>query len=364
MRVLSISADRSKRGVLYPGTSAFKRQEAYAKEFGSLDIIGFSRKKDGAKRIETGALRVFPTNSISRFFYGLDAIRIARTLPKPDVVTVQDPFETGIIGWWIARKFQVPLHVQIHTDFHSPRYQIMNLMNYFRVNSGISHFVLRQAKRIRVVSERVKQEMLKTYPFLRVPISVLPIFANIEAMRVGLRDHALDAKLSRFGTKLLVVARLEHEKNVLLALLSFASSAPRDTCLVIVGSGKEMNALENHAKDLNVRDRVFFEGEKDATPYYTLADLILVPSLYEGYGLVIVEALAAGKPVLSTDVGIAREAGAIVTTEEKFADSLAKWFENGPRTGELKNYPYKNFDEYVRAYCDDIKACVKAEKTQ
>ena len=60
--------------------------------------------------------------------------------------------------------------------------------------------------------------------------------------------------------------------------------------------------------------------------------------------------------MLSTDVGIAREAGAIVTTPEKFAESLSEWFKNGPREGHLESYPYKDFDEYVRAYCDDIVA--------
>ena len=110
---------------------------------------------------------------------------------------------------------------------------------------------------------------------------------------------------------------------------------------------------------MNVESRVFFEGARDAALYYALADLILVPSKYEGYGLVIVEALAAGKPALSTDVGIAREAGAIVTSEQNFATDLTRWFESGPRAGGLKNYPYKNFEEYVRAYCGDVLAAAR-----
>ena len=88
---------------------------------------------------------------------------------------------------------------------------------------------------------------------------------------------------------------------------------------------------------------------------------MLCPSKYEGYGLVIVEALAAGKPVISTDVGIAREAGAIVVREEKFVEALKEWFVGGPRVGELRDYAYKNFDEYVRAYREDIAACASKE---
>ncbi len=106
-------------------------------------------------------------------------------------------------------------------------------------------------------------------------------------------------------------------------------------------------------------DHVFFEGQKDASAYYGIADLVLVTSKYEGYGLVIAEALASGKPVLSTDVGAARELGAILAASEKFGEALAEWFKSGPRTAVLQNYPYKNFDEYVRAYCDDIRSCAK-----
>ena len=78
--------------------------------------------------------------------------------------------------------------------------------------------------------------------------------------------------------------------------------------------------------------------------------------------MVIVEALAAGKPVLSTDVGIARDAGAIVAPTEGFADALAKWFTNGPRTGTLRSYPYQDLTAYVKAYCGDIAACTEREK--
>jgi len=358
MRVLQIGADRSKRGILFRGSPAFKRQEAYAKQFGHLDIIGFSLRSDGAKPVDEGALRVYPTGSPAKWRFGFDALRIARRLGRPDVVSVQDPFETGLVGWWIARKYKVPLHVQIHTDFLSPEYARLSLLNRIRIR--IAGFVLRRAAGVRVVSERIKNSLERQYN-VAIPITTLPIFVDIDRVR-GAADATVTSRFGRFRTRALVVSRLEPEKNVALALQAFASSAPTDSCLIVVGTGTEKVSLQHFAKRLNVAERVFFEGEHDAAPYYAFSDIVLVPSKYEGYGLVAVEALAAGKPVLSTDVGVAREAGAIVTTGEKFADALAEWFKSGPRTGELKNYPYKNFDEYVQAYCDDIESCIKAQK--
>ncbi len=357
MRVLTISADRSKRGALFPGTPAFKRQEAYAKQFGDLDIIGFSRKSDGAQSIDAGTLHAHPTNSSSRSLYWLDALRIAKKLPRPDVVSVQDPFETGLVGWWIARRFKVPLHVQVHTDFLSPQYARLSMLNRIRVL--IAGFVLRRARCVRVVSQRIKQSIAQRY-VLSSPITVLPIFADLQRF-VSRTVLDADERFSSFRHRLLVVARLEPEKNVACAIRAFSCAAPNDACLVIVGDGSERGMLELLVRRHRLSSRVFFENPRDIEPYYKLADIILVPSKYEGYGLVIIEALAAGKPVLSTDVGIAREAGAIVTTEDKFADALAEWFKSGPRTAELKNYPYRNFDKYVRAYCDDIIACANGK---
>ena len=353
MNVLQISADRSKRGILYPNSPAFKRQKAYAQRFGRLDIIAFSLKSDGAKVIEDSNLHIYPTNSSSRFLYGIDAKRVARKLPRPDVISVQDPFETGLVGWWIARKFGAPLHVQVHTDFLSPEYARLSMLN--RVRVFVAGFVLKRAQRVRVVSERIKKSIEERY-HIDKPISVLPIFVDVEKFRNAgpqpfpyLKDRI----------KLLVVARLEPEKNVQLAVRAFAEAAPENACLIITGEGtmKEV-IMQERARHPSVFERVFFsEGETNLPAQYKAADLVLVPSLYEGYGLVIIEALAAGKPVLSTDVGIAREAGAIVTTPEKFAEALAQWFKDGPREGQLKNYPYANFDEYVQKYCDDIYVC-------
>ncbi len=359
MRVLAISGDRSKRGVLHVGSPAFKRQEAYAKQFGNLDVIVFSRRSDGTKGVEVGALRVYPTNSTSRFFYGFDAIRTALRLPKPDIVTVQDPFETGLVAWLITALRRVPLHVQIHTDFLSPAYAELSFVNRMRVR--IAKLVLKRASGIRVVSGRIKASLEGANWRLVRSVSVLPIFVDVDGVR-GAPDASITSRFGSFRTRALVVSRLEPEKNVSLAIQAFAEAAPEDSCLIIVGTGSEAPSLQHFAKRLNVAGRVFFEGNKDAPDYYRFCDLVLVPSKYEGYGLVTVEALAAGKPVLSTDVGIAREAGAIVTSEQNFTTDLKKWFESGPRTGELKNYPYANFEEYVHAYCNDIMACTNGKK--
>jgi len=208
------------------------------------------------------------------------------------------------------------------TDFLSPEYAKHSFLNRLRVFAA--GFVLRRAARIRVVSERIR-DSLKTKNYkLKTKPTVLPIFVDVESFRNTRTDESLAKRFAGFGTRILVVSRLESEKNVALAIRAFAKCAPKDSCLIIVGKGSEKPRLLRIAEELGVSNRVFFEGAEAPIKYYKLANLVLAPSLYEGYGMVIVEALASGVPVLSTDVGIAQETGTIVAPQEKFAELFAE----------------------------------------
>lgn len=351
MKILSIGTDRE---VLNPLSESAKRQIAYGEHFDSLMIIVLSIVSHGPVSLSE-KVKVFSTCSDSRFVTGLGALLLARDLPKPDVVTVQDPFETGLIGWLIARLRGAKLHVQVHTDLFAPAFRHTSLN---RLRFLIARFVLPHADRVRVNSNRIKEGIAKNQ-LSTAPVTVLPIYTDIAKFQSA---HAgiLAGRFSKFKARLLVVARLEKEKNVMLAIDSFAKVAPHDVCLIIVGDGRERRALEKRAAQLGLSVRIFFEGKTDPLPYYAAADLLLVPSLYEGYGNVIIEALAAGKPVLATDVGIALDAGAYVTDPEHFADALKEWLEKGDRVGVLKQYPYQSFEEYVQKYTDDIKQTARS----
>ena len=305
---------------------------------------------------------LYPTNSSSRIGRVFDAVRIGRSLRRADVVTVQDPFETGLVGLYVARFFRAAFHVQVHTDFLSPAYARHSLLNHARVH--IAHFVLSRADGVRVVSERIRNSLLASRWSLKNAPKILPIFVDVQRFRLPPKENSLRSRFALFMLRVLIVSRLEREKNVALGISAFASAAPNNACLIIVGGGSEEGSLQRVARQKNIVERVFFEGKHDPASYYAIADLVLFPSKYDGYGMVIVEALAAGKPVLSTDVGVARESGAIITSEERYADALKEWFGHGSRSAELKNYPYNNFEDYVRAYQDDLAACVRYQKTQ
>jgi|SRR3989344_3595189 len=341
--------------VFQHGSPVHERILAYTDCFSTTDIIvmcGKGFQKEEARPY----VWLHPTNSRSRLWRVLDAIRIGRHVPRADVVTVQDPFETAFAGLFIAKKVGARLHVQVHTDPFAFSYFTHSIINLIRVHLAL--YILRRADGIRVVSDHVRRS-IEAHLRPKHPIAVLPIFVDVDRIRQSRAPQEFADRFTKFKTRVLVVARLEPEKNVELAIHSFAEGAPSDSCLIIVGSGSEREKLEQLAKESSASDRILFEGKQEAIPYYKIADLVLVPSHYEGYGLVIIEALAAGKPVLATDIGIAREMGAIIASPEEFPAAILKWFESGPRTARLSHYPYHDFDEYRHAYCADIAVCAR-----
>lgn len=350
MRILSIGTDRK---LFEAGSAARERQLAYAKELGHLDVIVFTRGETCAA-FSDGVLAVHPTRSASRLTYGFGAWRIARSLTRPELVTVQDPFETGLIGLCVARRFGVPLHVQVHTDFTSAAFRRLSLVNQIR--SHIAWFVLRRAARVRVILSRTKDDLIAAG--ITAPIEVLPIFVDTERYASLMRE-----KHPRWKIDALYIGRLEREKHPCLALdaVAAARKAGHDIGLTVVGEGSELEMLKQKARDAGLESRVEFVGwQQDISRYLARADVVLVPSRYEGYGLVIVEALAAGVPVIATDVGVAREAGAIVAPERHFTATLLQWLADGPRNASLVSYPYRDFDDYVARWCADVQATSKA----
>jgi glycosyltransferase involved in cell wall biosynthesis len=103
------------------------------------------------------------------------------------------------------------------------------------------------------------------------------------------------------GARILNVGRMTAEKNQKLLLEAFARM-PGYARLIICGEGELRGELEAHAAELGIAGRVAMPGfVVDPTPFYRSADLFALSSDYEGFGVVLVEAMRAGLPVVSTD---------------------------------------------------------------
>lgn len=104
------------------------------------------------------------------------------------------------------------------------------------------------------------------------------------------------------GARVVTVASMKAQKNLPLLLHAFARLQRVDACLMLVGDGVMRTDLEQLANTLGIVNQVVFAGfQDDPTPFYHSADVFVLSSDYEGFGNVIVEALACGTPVVSTD---------------------------------------------------------------
>jgi len=172
MYVLMISTDRK----IFEETSAVRaRMAEYASLFEKLEIVVFAQKSEGFSIVQIAPnCRIYSTNSLTPLFYIWDALKQGRKILKGEipagwVITCQDPFETGLVGWWLTREFCIKLNLQVHTDVFNPFFITESIKN--RIRAWLAKKLLPKADSIRVVSERIKKSI--------TTISVIIIMINI-----------------------------------------------------------------------------------------------------------------------------------------------------------------------------------------
>lgn len=305
MKLLVIGTDVS---MFRDGTDARERLGAYGRLFDELHVIIYTPRGFTPQALTSGA-RLYPTNSRWFLVRPLDAARLGRRIIRAhgtDLISVQDPAESGLAGWLLKRSTGLLLHVQLHADFFSRHFRRNSWKEWLRY--WLARFIVPRGDAFRVVSQRIADSLSSKFKIQKSKITVLPIFVDRERIVGQQPAFNLRKKYPEFDFIILMVSRLVREKNFRLALEAFAGllrEFPR-TGLVIVGDGPEHEKLKVKSDQLRIAASVRFEGwQEDLVSYYKTADLYLLTSNFEGYSRSVVEAAAAGLPVVMTDVGVA-----------------------------------------------------------
>ena len=187
----------------------------------------------------------------------------------------------------------------VHPRFRTARWR--RVAASFLLQSQVS-----RCARIITVSAWMKTEIQARRGLGNVPVAVVPNAVDRECFRSGglgpevLTDRGLEA-----GAYLLHVGHREPRKNLpfLVEVLKVLVERGRDLRLVLVGRRKGRYAVpERRARKLRIEDRLILlddVSDGELPPLYRGAHTVLVPSLYEGFGMTALEAVAAGAPVLA-----------------------------------------------------------------
>lgn len=178
---------------------------------------------------------------------------------------------------------------------------------------GLKRFVLERCDGVTMVSHAIRREA-ERLGCAGIPMEVMPMGVDTALFHPASRDERLRRELAPNGPLVLFVGRLSEKKGVryLLEAMPRVLEALPELTLLIVGEGEERGALEALARSLGILgSRVIFCGgvpHASLPRFYATADVFVGPSVVagggdaEGFGLVFVEALACGCPVIATDL--------------------------------------------------------------
>jgi glycosyltransferase involved in cell wall biosynthesis len=218
---------------------------------------------------------------------------------NPDIIHVVNPAVVGLSGIYYAKRYGIPLMASYHT--HLPEYLkhyglgalepvmwelIKNVHNQAEINLCTSNAMVEALSSHGVEQVDLWQRGVDTDTFR-------PDLASRD-MRDRLSQGHPDAPL------LLYVGRLSAEKEV-DRIKSVLESIP-DARLALVGNGPHRAALESHFADTHTNFVGYLHGEELGTAYAS-ADAFIFPSRTETLGLVLLEAMAAGCPVVAANSG-------------------------------------------------------------
>lgn len=201
---------------------------------------------------------------------------------------------------------------------------------------------VKKASHIFVVSENTRKDLLKRFKYPAARVHLVPC-----APSDFYREPAKPEDLAKFREKLglpeqfiLAVGTLEPRKNFGTLIKSFVliKSKLPDSKLVIVGKkGWKYKHIEDRLKEFKLEKDVIFPGyleAEDLKKIYALATVFVFPSLYEGFGIPPLEAMASGCPVVSSNVAslpeVVGDAGILIDPKNarKIADSVVSLIEN------------------------------------
>jgi glycogen synthase len=258
----------------------------------------------------------------------------------------------------LARRFDAPLVTTIHATEHG-RHQGWVEKHPQSYIHGVERWITNRSDRVIACSFYMREQIADIFGVEEERVSVIPNGIDPGDLRVQDAPELADLR-SKFAAPdeklVLLIGRLVYEKGFQLALEAMPrliESLP-GTRFLVAGSGTHEEALRQQAAELGLLEHGTFLGwigDDVLHSLYRIADVCVVPSIYEPFGLVALEAMASGCPCIVADTGGLRE---VVPHEEaglrfqaRDPDSLGAMVERVLTDSELRSRLVAEASEHV-----------------
>jgi glycosyltransferase involved in cell wall biosynthesis len=227
---------------------------------------------------------------------------VKRNWGKPDVTHANILTRTGVLAYILHHKEHIPYVITEHWT----RYLDTNYSYTGFLRKKVTEYVVKQAKYILPVSQSLKDAMISNGLYN----------ANYQIIDNVVDDffYKNQDKISRSKKRILHVSCFaERQKNIkgILHAIKRVSNERNDFEVIIVGTGIDYESVVEEARNLNVLDTiVHFVGEQtpqQVSDWMHQSDFFVLFSNYENCPVVLLESLACGIPIISTEVGNAHE---------------------------------------------------------
>jgi N-acetyl-alpha-D-glucosaminyl L-malate synthase BshA len=209
---------------------------------------------------------------------------------------------------WIAKEMlrAEGRDISVITTLHGTDITIVGQDHSFH---AITKFSIERSDRVTAVSEFLKEETLRAFGCSGCDVEVIHNFIDPAVYDRSRYDPMLRHQVGDGKKILMHISNFRPVKRVLDVVRAYAGVRREiPSALVMVGDGPDRSAAEEEARNLGIERDVHFLGRIDAVaPLLASADLFLLPSDRESFGLSALEALACGVPAIAYNVGGIRE---------------------------------------------------------
>ena len=311
-RLLILTSDQR---VYTVGSEAHSHLLELEAMFAEVHVIVLGRKKrtEGVQRVGTA---VWVYTSASRFWWRMafDARRVAKKELsfgggfRPDIIIADDPFEAGLAGLLIAKRYQRPFQVHVKIDFLDAGFKHRQKLNKWR--AAIARYVLKRTTCIRTQTAYMQKRVMDKYKRAASQVEVLPIFYDLSAWRSAIPIVDIKDLYPEFKFVLLHVSTmnaLSYTAAVIDGLFYILRQYPT-IGLVILGDGPDREALEERVAEYNLSGQIKFEPRNvDVLSYVKTAQVLIHTSEETTEDKVILQAATAEVPIVCGNFGLASE---------------------------------------------------------